>query len=33
VRVRSNGGAAGVDEITLRSIEEQGVVQFLEGIG
>jgi len=23
--VRSNGGAAGVDEITLRSIEEQGV--------
>lgn len=32
VRVRSNGGAAGVDEITLRSIEEQGVAQFLEGI-
>ena len=31
-RVRSNGGAAGVDEITLRSIEEQGVTQFLEGI-
>ena len=31
-RVRSNGGAAGVDEITLRSIEEQGVAQFLEGI-
>jgi RNA-directed DNA polymerase len=32
VRVRSNGGAAGVDAITLRSIEEQGVAQFLEGI-
>jgi RNA-directed DNA polymerase len=32
VRVRSNGGAAGVDETTLRSIEEQGVAQFLEGI-
>ena len=31
-RVRSNKGAAGVDEITLRSIEEQGVTQFLEGI-
>jgi RNA-directed DNA polymerase len=31
-RVRSNGGAAGVDQATLRSIEEQGVVQFLEGI-
>ena len=31
-RVRSNKGAAGVDEITLRSIEEQGVAQFLEGI-
>jgi group II intron reverse transcriptase/maturase len=30
--VRSNGGAAGVDETTLRSIEEQGVAQFLEGI-
>jgi RNA-directed DNA polymerase len=32
MRVRSNRGAAGVDEITLRSIEEQGVAQFLEGI-
>jgi len=32
VRVRSNGGAAGVDHATLRSIEEQGVAQFLEGI-
>ena len=32
IRVRSNKGAAGVDEITLRSIEEQGVAQFLEGI-
>jgi RNA-directed DNA polymerase len=32
VRVRSNRGAAGVDETTLRSIEEQGVAQFLEGI-
>jgi RNA-directed DNA polymerase len=31
-RVRSNKGAAGVDEITLRSIEEQGVARFLEGI-
>jgi len=31
-RVRSNRGAAGVDEMTLRSIEEQGVRQFLEGI-
>ena len=32
IRVRSNKGAAGVDENTLRSIEEQGVAQFLEGI-
>jgi RNA-directed DNA polymerase len=31
-RVRSNKGAAGVDAITLRSIEEQGVTEFLEGI-
>jgi len=31
-RVRSNKGAAGVDEITLRSIEERGVREFLEGI-
>ena len=31
-RVRSNKGAAGVDETTLRSIEEQGAWQFLEGI-
>jgi group II intron reverse transcriptase/maturase len=30
--VRSNKGAAGVDETTLRSIEERGVMQFLEGI-
>ncbi len=32
MRVRSNGGAAGVDQATLQSIEEQGVTQFLEGI-
>jgi RNA-directed DNA polymerase len=31
-RVRNNKGAAGVDEATLRPIEEQGVRQFLEGI-
>ena len=31
-RVRSNKGAAGVDDTTLRSIEERGVTQFLEGI-
>jgi RNA-directed DNA polymerase len=31
-RVCSNKGAAGVDEVTLRFIEEQGVTQFLEGI-
>lgn len=30
--MRSNKGAAGVDETTLRSIEEQGVTRFLEGI-
>ena len=30
--VRSNGGAAGVDEITLRTIEEAGVQKFLDGI-
>jgi RNA-directed DNA polymerase len=32
MRVCSNGGAAGVDQATLRCIEEQGVTQFLEGI-
>jgi RNA-directed DNA polymerase len=32
IRVSSNQGAAGVDKITLQSIEEQGVTQFLEGI-
>src|ERR1041384_4940962 len=32
IRVRSNKGAAGVDEITLRSIEEQGGAPFLEGV-
>lgn len=31
-RVCSNKGAAGVDEVTLRFIEERGVTQFLEGI-
>jgi len=31
-RVRSNKGGAGVDETTLRTIEEQGVTRFLEGI-
>jgi group II intron reverse transcriptase/maturase len=32
IRVSSNRGAAGVDEVTLQSIEERGVTQFLEGI-
>jgi RNA-directed DNA polymerase len=31
-RVRGNKGAAGVDEVTLRFIKEQGVTEFLEGI-
>jgi hypothetical protein len=30
--VRSNKGAAGVDQNMLRCIEERGVLQFLEGI-
>ena len=33
MRVRSNGGTAGVDETTLRSIEEQGVVHGKEPRG
>ena len=31
-RVRNNKGAAGVDETTLRCIEEQGVQPFVDGI-
>ena len=31
-RVRKNGGAAGVDEETLASIEQRGVAEFLENI-
>ncbi len=31
-RVRSNGGAAGVDGESIRAIEESGVEAFLEGI-
>lgn len=31
-RVRSNGGAAGVDEQTLAAVERSGVAQFLEDI-
>lgn len=31
-RVRSNGGAAGIDGISIKAIEEAGVPPFLEGI-